>query len=374
MRYLGDDLAPWWTRHWDSLTNMADWVYGDLADAGAAATALDRRVHDDAVAAVGGGTVGEHYAELCALAVRQAMGATELVDRDGSPGRSSGDLLQRQHVDRRRHLPSSPAYLYLSPAYLRLLLEPVLDYAEHGGWPMEFCLHDLGTHYPNATGHDDGDEESMPVEESANMLIMAAALVQRLPGGDADAFVTAHYAKLRAWAEYLVGNTLDPGNQNQTDDFTGFIAHSANLALKGIIGVGAMGVLATAAGQGDDAARYTSVSRSYASQWVELAMDSSREHLKLAYDQDGTWSLKYNGFSDRLLGLDLVPAGVADLEADWYHGHVGAHGVVLDPRNPYTKADWELWTAAWLADRTSVRDALVEGVRSFAHTTPQRVR
>ncbi|WP_439098559.1 glutaminase domain-containing protein [Amycolatopsis vastitatis] len=36
------------------------------------------------------------------------------------------------------------------------------------------------------------------------------------------------------------GNALDPDLQDQTDDFTGFIAHSVNLAFKGIIGIGAM--------------------------------------------------------------------------------------------------------------------------------------
>jgi hypothetical protein len=269
--------------------------------------------------------------------------------------------------------PAFPAYLHLAPNYLRLLLEPHFDYAERGGWPKEFAHHDLGFHYPVATGHNDGDEEDMPVEESANMLIMSAALVQRLPAADARAFATAHQPILRRWAEYLVANALDPGLQNQTDDFTGFIAHSANLALKGIIGIGAMGVVSESLGNTADAQRYRSVSRSYASQWVSLAQDPTGAHLKLAYDQNGTWSLKYNGFADRLLGLDLVPLGVAAQEAAWYQARAGRFGVLLDPRNNYTKADWELWTAAWLADRPAVRDALVEGVYAFANQTPQRV-
>jgi hypothetical protein len=95
--------------------------------------------------------------------------------------------------------------------------------------------------------------------------------------------------------------------------------------------------------------------------------------MKLAYDQDGTWSLKYNGFSDRVLGLNLVPTGVAQQEAAWYQSHAGTHGVILDPRNDYTKTDWEIWTAAWLADHTATRDTLINGVYGFADTTPQRV-
>ena len=46
--------------------------------------------------------------------------------------------------------------------------------------------------------------------------------------------------------------------------------------------------------------------------------DATGKHLKLAYDQDGTWSLKYNGYPDRLLRLGLIPASVATAEAAWY--------------------------------------------------------
>jgi Domain of unknown function (DUF5127)/Domain of unknown function (DUF4965)/Domain of unknown function (DUF1793)/Ricin-type beta-trefoil lectin domain-like/Domain of unknown function (DUF4964) len=372
--YLGAQLQPWWTHYWGSPTDMVGWFNGDHAAALAAATTLDRRIHDEASAAAGGGTTGDHYAGVCALAMRQAVAGTELVDRGGSPWAflkeiSSDGNMSTIDVT----YPAFPAYLHLSPAYLRLLLEPLLDYAEHGGWPEEFAEHDLGSGYPNAAGHNDGNEEDMPVEESANMLIMAAAVIQRLPAADAASFAGAHYPILRQWAEYLAANALDPGFQNQTDDFTGFIAHSANLALKGIVGIGAMSVVSAADGNTADATRYATLARGYVSQWTSLAADSSGAHLKLAYDQDGTWSLKYNGFPDRLLGLDLVPTGTAAREASWYASHAGACGVVLDPRNDYTKGDWELWTAAWLADHGTTRDLLVNGVYTFAHTTGQRV-
>jgi hypothetical protein len=372
--YLGAQLQPWWTQVWGSWTDMVGWFAADHGAALGAATALDQRIHDDAAAAAGGGTTGEHYAAICALALRQAVAGTELVSRGGSPWAflkeiSSDGNMSTIDVT----YPAFPAYLYLSPGYLRMLLEPLLDYAERGGWPKEFAEHDLGSSYPNATGHNDGNEEDMPVEESANVLVMAAALIQRLPAADAASFVTAHYAILKRWADYLAANALDPGLQNQTDDFTGFIAHSANLALKGIVGIGAMGVVSSVAGNTADAAHYTTLARSYISRWTSLAEDSSGGHLKLAYDQDGTWSLKYNGFPDRLLGLELVPVGTAAREAAWYSAHAGANGVVLDPRNDYTKGDWELWTAAWLADHGATRDTLVNGVFGFADSTPQRV-
>ncbi|MDI5971994.1 DUF5127 domain-containing protein [Streptomyces sp. SL13] len=372
--YLGADLNPWWTTYWSTWPAMLDWFNSDFASALSAANALDAKIASDASNAVGGGTTGDHYAAVCALALRQAVGGTELVDHSGTAWAFLKEISSDGNVSTIDvTYPGFPAYLYLAPSYLQLLLEPMLAYAETGGWPKTFAEHDLGSSYPNAAGHNDGNEEDMPVEESANMLIMTAAVVQRLSASAGSSFATAHYTILKQWADYLVGNALDPGLQNQTDDFTGFIAHSVNLALKGIIGIGAMSLVAAAAGNTADAAHYLGVARGYISQWVTKGLDSTGQHMKLAYDQDGTWSLKYNGFPDRLLGLGLVPLGVAYMEANWYQSQAGTYGVLLDPRNDYTKADWEMWTAAWLADQPTTRDTLVNGVYGFANTTPQRV-
>jgi hypothetical protein len=135
-----------------------------------------------------------------------------------------------------------------------------------------------------------------------------------------------------------------------------------NLALKGIIGIGAMSQIASYAGNSADASSYLSTAKSYIAQWQVKATDSSGVHLKLAYDQDSTWSLKYNGYPDRLLGLNLVPASVAKEEAAWYLQQDGTWGIPLDYRHRYTKADWEMWTAAWL-----------KGLYAFANTTVSRL-
>lgn len=370
--YLGAPLDPWWKHYWSDWPAMLDWFLADHPTALSRATALDQKLAADAKAAAGGGITGDHYAAICALAARQAVAGTELVNRGGTPWAMLKEISSDGNVSTVDVIyPAFPAFLYLAPNYLQLLLEPVLEYAEHGGWPGEFAEHDIGSSYPNAAGHNDGKEEDMPVEESANMLLMSAMTIQHLPADAAKAFATGHYPILRRWAEYLVGTALDPGNQQQTDDFTGPIAHSVNLALKGIVGLGAMSIVAATAGNTADHDRYLSTARSYISQWFDKAKDPSGSHLKLAYDRDGTWSLKYNGYPDLLLGLDLVPAAVADLESAWYAGQAGRYGVLLDPRNNYTKADWELWTAAWLSTRP-VRDTLVNGVYGFANDTPQR--
>lgn len=367
--YLGTDLDPLWTTYFSSQQDMIGAFHADFAAAETRLAALDNRIRTDATRAG-----GPQYAALCALALRQAYGATELVVRNGEPWAFLKEISSDGNVSTVDvTYPGMPVFAYLDPQYLSLLLAPILDYAENGGWPKVFAEHDIGSSYPNASGHNDGNEEDMPVEESSNMLIMSAAYIARASASSGAAFATAHYTILKQWADYLVANALDPGFQNQTDDFTGFIAHSVNLALKGIIGIGAMSQIATAAGNTADHDNYLSVARSYISQWATMAQDSSGQHLKLAYDQDGTWSLKYNGFSDKLLGLGLVPRSVSDEEAAWYLTHMNTYGVPLDLRHTYTKADWEMWTAGWLSDHEQLRAELIESLYEFATTTGSRV-
>jgi hypothetical protein len=267
--------------------------------------------------------------------------------------------------------PMSPVLLYTNPAWLKLLLDPILDYSERGTWPKPFAVHDLGSAYPKATGHDDGVEKDMPIEESANMLLMMAAYAQRAKPDVAAAFANAHYKIAKQWADYLVPITLDPTNQAQTDDFAGPIDHSANLALKGILGIGAMAILAKMAGNTADAEAYANTSKDLIAKWVTKATDPSKTHLVLKYDAPGTWSLKYNAFYDAVLGMKLVPQSVIDMEKAWYDSVAAPFGIPLDPRHTFTRVDWELWTAA-VVGPGSVRDKLIDGVYTFATESSTR--
>lgn len=367
--YLGTPLPPLWKSYFFSWQAMVEFFHHDWAAASMRADSLDTQIANDARRAG-----GDQYAGLLAISLRQAYGGTELVSYHGKPWAFLKEISSDGNVSTIDvTYPCMPAFVYTDPAYLGLLLEPMLTYAETGGWPKQFAEHDLGSNYPNAAGHNDGQEEDMPVEESANMLIMSAAYLQRADLRSARSFAKTHYKILKQWSDYLVGNALDPDLQNQTDDFTGFIAHSVNLALKGIIGIGAMSIVATVNGNKTDAAYYTGVAHSYITQWVAKATDPNGDHLKLAYDQNGTWSLKYNGYADKLLRLNLIPAKVAAQEARWYLSRANTYGVPLDLRHTYTKSDWEMWTAAWLADQPRITSLLIESLYQFASTTASRV-
>ncbi len=93
-----------------------------------------------------------------------------------------------------------------------MLKHPSLFYF-FSSWVVNPFHESLGAEYPNANGHNDGGGENMPVEETANMLIMAAAYVQQAGSSNAASFSNAHYPIFRQWANYL--NESNGGNPNR---------------------------------------------------------------------------------------------------------------------------------------------------------------
>ena len=371
--YLGKPLQPLWKKYFGEWQDMLAFFHADASAAAQRASSLDARIAGDAQA-IGGAA----YEGLCTLALRQAYGGTELVEGpDGEPWAFLKEISSDGNVSTVDVMyPASPVWIYLGPGYLRLLLEPLLAYAGKGGWPREFAEHDLGSSYPNADGHNDGKEEDMPVEESGNMLIMVAAYLHRTSAHEAAAFAKKHYRILKQWADYLAANLPDPGFQNQTDDFAGSIAHSVNLALKGIIAVAAMGQIAAAAEHGADAARYAGVAKQYMTYWVQNAQDPSNRHLDLTYHGtgggNGTWGTLYNAFADRLLHTNLVPESLRKEQAAWYARASNTFGLPLQIPHSCAKSDWELFTAAWLSG-FPIKQMLIDRVFAYANTTPDRV-
>lgn len=383
--YQGSQIAPLWQSYWSNWQSMLAFFYDDAAAALTRANTLDASITGAAVAAG-----GAHYAALCTLATRQALGGTELVNTSSTPWLFLKEISSDGNVSTVDVIyPCFPILYYLNPSLLNLIMAPIFHYVESGLWPQTFCVHDLGSSYPNANGHNDGGGENMPVEETSNMLIMAAAYVQQASSSDAASFSNAHYRVLKQWADYLNApnggnpsrpNALDPLFQNQTDDFTGSIAHSTNLALKGIIAIGAMSIIAQAAGKSSDQQFYSSTARSLIAQWAQLGQDPGQAHLDIAYNESdtasgtglGTYSLKYNAFSDKLLGLSLVSSSVLQEEASWYQGQEQEYGIPLDSRHTYTKSDWELWTAA-STDTLSLRQFLIDALYRFYNTSRSRV-
>lgn len=309
---------------------------------------------------------GKEYAELCALAYRQAIAAHKLVeDKEGnllflSKENFSNGSIGTVDVT----YPSSPLFLIYNPDLLKGMLTPIFYYSESGQWNKPYPSHDVGT-YPIANGQTYG--EDMPVEEAGNMLILTTAIA--LVEGNAS-YAQQHWPVLTTWANYLLQEGLDPGNQLCTDDFAGHLAHNANLSIKAIMGIAGYGKLADMLGEKEVAQQYIHAAREMARQWEQMADD--RDHYRLTFDRPDSWSQKYNLVWDELFGMDIFPEEIAAKEYAYYLTQQNTYGLPLDIWETYTKSDWILWSACLTADPEEFK-ALVAPIHRYASETEARI-
>jgi hypothetical protein len=64
-------------------------------------------------------------------------------------------------------------------------------------------------------------------------------------------------ALLDQWTQFLISDSLIPANQISTDDFAGPLANQTNLAIKGIVGIGAMAKIETLLGNTAKSSNYS---------------------------------------------------------------------------------------------------------------------
>jgi hypothetical protein len=367
VEYFGRKLRPYWRRGSQTTEGLLQEAVHSYSMLEEKSRAFDQSLTERLIA-----SGGPKYAAVSILSYRQTLAAHKLVvDADGtllyfSKENFSNGCIGTVDVT----YPSSPFFLALQPKLLEAQLRFIFDYAQMPRWPWPYPPHDIGQ-YPLANGQVYGGAEEtetrqMPVEEGGNMILMTAALARAQHNAD---FAKRYWPLLSKWAAYLKDKGLDPENQLNTDDFAGHMAHNTNLSLKAILAIGAYAQLAKSLGQ-PEAAPYDTLARRMAADWMKMAVDG--DHYRLAFDQPGTWSQKYNLVWDKLLGLNLFPAEVARKEIAFYQQKQNKYGLPLDNRQDYTKLDWTLWTAT-LASSRSDFEALVAPVFAFLNESPSRV-
>jgi hypothetical protein len=320
---------------------------------------------------------GAKYSQMCALAYRQALSAQKLVWNEKRQTiwsfqkeiSTNGDLQTMDVI-----YPTSPVYLYTNPELLKLLLAPVLAFANNEtntSFTDPFSPHQIGS-YPIADATT-ADQEPMPMENTGNMFLMLSGIVRHDPQHDTSFLYPEYWPLLVSWADYLLETLPFPESQLCTDDFTGRLANNTNLAAKGIVALEAFAGLCDYVNDAaDDCSKYRSAARDFATTWKSYAWED--DHFKIAYDFNNSYSLKYNMVWQKLLGMDgpfdwdsIVPTEIA-----YYVSKSNKYGPPMDSRHNYVKIDWLSWAAAMAADDESFH-ALQDPVYDQAHETSCRV-
>jgi hypothetical protein len=169
-------MRPLWKSWFNSVESLLSFHYFDFANAASLAFNYSLQLAEDAYQ-----SGAQDYVDIVALSARQVMGATTFSGTPEDPilflkEISSNGNFQTIDVI----FPSFPFFLYTNPRWLAYLLEPLIEHMLSGQYPNKYAMHDLGTHFPNATGHPDGKDEYMPVEECGNILIMGLAVVNSM--------------------------------------------------------------------------------------------------------------------------------------------------------------------------------------------------
>ncbi|KAH9877777.1 hypothetical protein J1614_002994 [Plenodomus biglobosus] len=368
IRFLGADgnrtLSSLWKSYFGNELSALSFFHDDYKESSRLSTELDDKIRGDSMA-----IAGHNYAILTTLVPRQIFGATQFVGTQDNYYLFMKEIASNgntQTVD--VIYPASPFFLYTNPDLMTLLLNPHFENQEHGWYPNKSAIHDLGLHYPNATGHPDGKDQVMPLEECGNMIIMVLAYVQR--SGNID-YIKQHYPILKQWSEYLVEYGLIPSYQYSTDDFAGQLENQTNLALKGIIGLEAMSQISRMVGEDVDANDFTATAHDYLTKWTKLGInhDANPPHSTLTYNNMSTHSLLYNLYNDRLLNLSFVPQEIYDMQDKFYPTKLDRYGVSLDTRHrTWTKTDWQIFCAAIAS--TETRDMFINAIAKFVNETP----
>ena len=364
IEYFHQRLRPYWRRNGAQAADLLTAAERDYDSLRKESEQFDSRLMAD-LTRVG----GAKYARLAALAYRQSLAAHKLV---AAPDGQTPYYFPKENfscgcistVD--VIYPAAPVLLLANPHLVEASLAPVMDYVKAGKWPFPYAPHDLGV-YPLANGRDPTKIETMPVEESGNMLILFAAIAQ---AEGSAAFAEKYAPILDQWAGYLAEKGLDPENQLCTDDFAGHLAHNTNLSIKAILGLGSYARVIEMQVKKEAATQYRIKAQEFATRWVEMASDG--DHYRLAFDKPGTWSQKYNLVWDKILGLNLFPPEVARNEIAFYEDHLNRYGLPLDNRKTYTKVDWELWTAT-LAESPAGWEKLIAPIYDWVSQSPTRV-
>lgn len=354
INYLGNMQTGYYRTQYPSAVSAISHFLDDYTDAASEATTVDNFIQQK-----GESAHSSNYSDVLALSLRQTYGGIELTvpydSLDANEARafikeisSNGNINTVDVI-----YATFPVLYILSPEILRLLIEPIFDYMESDAYSETFAVHDLGTHYPNATGHNP-DGEDMPVEESGNIIILTYAY--QLATGNTD-LTSAYSSLLEQYAQYLQKDGKYPSNQLSLNDALGPIANQTNLAMKAAVGLNIYGKITNQ----DD---YTAQGKSIAHALYEerLGTDADGTYFTIQYGND-TWFLVYNHYGDVLFDLDLFSDEAYNATTNFYPTVRKAAGVALEGGIEWGQTNWQGFVAATVDGTT--RDLFISDLHAY---------
>lgn len=228
-------MRPLWKSYFENDKDLLQYHYHDYDHVVSEADRFNEQLVEHSLRAMDG--VAAHtYTDILLLSTRQVLGGTSF---SGTP---SNPILFLKEISSDGNcqtidviFPAFPFFLYVNPAWLRYLLEPLLEHQSAGLYPNDYSMHDLGSSFPNVTGHPDGRDEYMPVEECGNMLIMGASVVGSIidanGGGEKGRKLASEwvegawgdggifrnrYTLWKKWTGYLIEFGLLPATQRKS--------------------------------------------------------------------------------------------------------------------------------------------------------------
>ncbi|PYI26256.1 DUF1793-domain-containing protein [Aspergillus indologenus CBS 114.80] len=352
INYLGRPYTGYYRALYPSTEQAVAYFLNDYPNALRESHALDLEMAKQATA-----VAGQKYADIVTLSSRQAYAGIEItIPNDTLDTTDVLAFIKELSSDGNINtvdviMPAFPIYYILDPNYIRLLLEPMMRYLAAGRWQQSYVIHDMGSHYPNAVGHDNQQAEPMPIEECGNLLVLVLAYVRAT--GDTD-WASQYTELLKGYADYLVYNGIDIAEQLSSNDAAGSLANETNLAIKAAVGIKAFGELTGFSEYsriGDERAELL-FSRG-------LGVDAHKTHFARQYPgKPASWKIPYNLCPDVLLGLRTFPKAAYDMGNTFFRSVRAEYGVPLDDRQDWAKSDWNMWLAGTLESTT--RDEFVD--------------
>ncbi|THV01316.1 hypothetical protein K435DRAFT_853870 [Dendrothele bispora CBS 962.96] len=355
------------------IEDVIDFFIQDYESAVQRAESLDARILQDAASVSGG---NDQYFNLVSMGARLVLagfditysikeGATDIKAfmKNTGIGSESNNALGLYAT--------LPAFVYLNTTWMSYLLDSSMQFQNLLASQDNYAASTNLGNYPNATG---GKIQCSAVEDTSSMLITVAAHARISKD---TKIISKYYDLLKTWAEYLLERSWPPTNQETLDHVPIIKNDSTTVALKGIIGIGAMAQISAALGYSNGSEMYLHsprISVALSQRLLPLFRIGKQKTVKsdhiTIFEDEGSFALLYGLYADRLLGTNLVNQTVYGTHEHFCQTVLSLNdhplGIPISSYIPETKSMWSMFAAATFNDNKT-RDDLIKTI--FARAT-----